>query len=140
MGAVKNVGWLLVLLAAAGAVSLIIVLPLWYAATRSRQIYTVIVLGALAAALAAYFFLRMVRGMKEKGTGFWIHLGGIAGKLGVLVFFVLGLYGIIWLFSQRLYAPAGASLVVYLVLLGAYRSWRSRKPKQDAHETRISSS
>ena len=139
-GALKNLGWLLVLLAAAGAVSFIVVLPLWYAATRSRQVYTIIVLGGVAASVAAYLGVRIARGLKEKGTGFWAHLGGIAGKLGMMGFFILGLYGIIWLFSERLYAAAGASLTVYLVLLGVYQSWRSRRLKRDVNGTPISPS
>ena len=104
----------------------IVVLPLWYVATHSRRLYTLIVGGVVAVAVGLLLISRIVRGVRSSGPRYlWRLIAGV-GKGLMVVGFLAALYGILWLFSIRMFGAAVPAVLLYLVLLGIYRFGRNR--------------
>ena len=122
----KTLGLLLGLLGAVAAVSSLIALPLWYVATSSRRAYTIIGVGGICGTVLSVAVLRVVRGLRSGGTAYLLRLAGSVARVVIFLGFAAAAYGILRLFSLRLYAAAAGALFVFLLLLGVYRY--GRKP------------
>jgi len=103
-----------------------VVLPLWYVATHSRRLYTCIVGGLAAAVVALFLVSRMVRGVRSSGPRYLRRVLAGAAKSVVVIGFLAALYGILWLFSIRMFGAAVPAVLLYLILLGVYRFGRNR--------------
>lgn len=109
--------------------SLIITLPIWYAATHYSNTYTLIVI----VSLLIIFGLTIVKNIKK-----WIFLKQKEGnsisniiliplrKSGIFILFIFGLYGIIFAYTRGLFFTAFLLTVCYLLILG-YFIFISRK-------------
>lgn len=103
--------------------SLIITLPLWYVATKHSKGYTVTVI-LLIAGLTG---LSLIRQLKQ-----WIITKQKSGmsiskiiliplkKIAFLTFFILLLYGLVFLYSQGLLLIAVLLTAIYILILGYY--------------------
>jgi small-conductance mechanosensitive channel len=99
------------MIAAAGIVGAVIVFPLWFAATRATGIYTISILGLVAAAVIVNFLRRI----RLQRTGTFLPILKTAGRI-LLVF--AGVYATIVLFARGLAGPAAALALAGLVWLG----------------------
>lgn len=92
-------------------VAFAIVVPLWLAATRATEAYTVAVIVIIAVALIG----AVVRRIRDQGTGTVIPILKVAGRiLGVLA----GIYAMVFLFARGYTAAAAFIAVAGLVWLG----------------------
>ncbi len=103
--------------------SLVITLPLWYAATKHSKAYTIIVILLLAASTG----LLLIRQLKhwiinKQKSGMNLHQIILipVKKISVFTFFIIWLYGIIFMYSRKLVFVAVPFTVVYILVLGYY--------------------
>jgi hypothetical protein len=99
------------MLAAAGLVGAVIVIPLWFAATRATAIYTTAILGLVAAVI----IVNLVRRIRLQRTGTFLPILKTAAR--ILVVFA-GIYATVVLFARGLMVPAAALALAGLVWLG----------------------
>ena len=99
------------MIAAAGLVGAVIVIPLWFAATRATAIYTTAILGLVAAVV----IVNLVRRIRLQRTGIFLPILKTAARI-LLVF--AGIYATIVLFARGLVVPAAALALAGLVWLG----------------------
>jgi hypothetical protein len=109
---------IVVLVAAALAVSFAIVAPLWLAATEITGIYTAAVLGLAAAALV----VALVRRIRGQSAGIFRPILKTTARVVVIA---AGLYAMVVLFARGLVLPAAAIALAGLVWLG-YAASRGR--------------
>lgn len=101
----------LVLVAAAALVGVVIVLPLWLAATRLTTVYTVVVLVVLAGALLTW----IIRGIRAQSRSSFLPILKAAGRL---VGAVAVVYAVFALFAAGFLVPAAGVAVAGLLWLG----------------------
>lgn len=99
------------LIAGAGLVSAVIVVPLWFAATRATVIYTTTILGLVAAMV----MVSLIRRIRLQRTSIFLPILKTTARV-VIVF--AGLYAMIVLFARGLVVPAAALALAGLVWLG----------------------
>ena len=99
------------MIAAAGLVGAVIVIPLWFAATRATAIYTTAILGLVATVI----IVNLVRRIRLQRTGTFLPILKTAAR--ILVVFA-GIYATIVLFARGLVVPAAALALAGLVWLG----------------------
>ena len=117
---------IVVLLGGAVLVAFAIVVPLWLAATRATEVYTVAVIVMAAVAVIG----AMVRRIRDQGTGVVIPILKVAGRiLGVLA----GIYAMVFLFARGYIAAATCIAVVGFVWLGYAAA--GKRSRQNGNET-----
>ncbi len=119
----KNLLYFLIYTVLITGISLVITLPLWYAATEHSKGYTITVI-LLLIILTGIFLVRHLREWVVSKQKSGISLTAIIliplRKIVVFTFFILCLYGIIFLFSRGLLLIAISLTAGYLLLLGYY--------------------
>ena len=127
---VKNFLYFLIFTVIITGISLVITLPLWYAATKHSKGYTITVILLLIILTGIYLVQHLRKWVVSKQKS-GISLTGIIliplRKIAVLTFFILFLYGIIFLFSRGLLLIAISLTAGYLLLLGYYIFIHSKK-------------
>jgi FtsH-binding integral membrane protein len=99
------------LVVAALLVSLIIVVPLWLAATQATGVYTVVVLSLAAAAIVAWIAGRI----RRQSAGLFLP---ILKTVARVIAVVAGLYAMVVLVALGLVLPAVVLAIVGLLWLG----------------------
>ena len=103
--------------------SLVITLPLWYAATEYSKGYTVIVI-LLIVLLTGMSLMRQLRHWVIAKQKLGMKLSEIIliplKKIAVFSFFTIWLYGIIFIYSRGLFWVAVPLTVVYILVLGYF--------------------
>lgn len=103
--------------------SLIITLPLWYAATKHSKGYTVTVI-LLIVGLTGLSLIRQLKQWiitkQKSGMGISKIILIPLKKIAVLTFFIFLLYGIVFLYSQGLLLIAVILTAIYILILGYY--------------------
>ena len=120
---IKKIFFLILFIAAVAASGFAISYPLWIFATRSQKGYSLTVLLALAAGLAAVIIMRICRTRKISAAGVNSYKKRIArGFLytGSIIGFIALLYLIVFLFSQGLLLYGVPLLILFLFFLGLF--------------------
>lgn len=99
------------MIAGAGLVSALIVVPLWFAATRATVVYTAAILGLVAAAL----IVSLIRRIRLQRTGIFLPILKTTARVLVIV---AGLYAMVVLFARGLPLAAAVIALAGLVWLG----------------------
>ena len=119
----KNLLYFLIYIIIIACSSLIITLPLWYAATEHSKGYTVTVI-LLIAGLTCLSLIRQLKQWiitkKKSGMGLSKIILIPLKKITVLTFFILLLYGIVFLYSRDFLLIAVLLTALYILLLGYY--------------------
>ena len=121
LGTLRGLGLFFGLLILSGLISLIIVFPLWFLATRSRGVYTALVLVFLGLAVLMLLFLRIRKAAVESSPLFKERLILSLKRFAQFLLFLVILYVIVLLFSLELYFIASLSLIVFFLLFGIIR-------------------
>ena len=103
--------------------SIVITLPLWYAATKYSKTYTITVI-LLIAALTGLLVFRQLKQwvMNKQKSGLNLHQIILIPikKISVFTFSTILLYGIIFMYSRQLLFIAVPFTIIYILVLGYY--------------------
>ncbi len=119
----KNLLYFLIYTILIAGSSLIITLPLWYAATEHSKGYTLTVI-LLIAVLTGLSLMRQLRNWIISKQKSGMSLSKIIlipiKKIAVLTLFIILFYGIVYIYSQRLLLIAVPLTAIYMLILGYY--------------------
>ena len=119
----KKAALTLALLIFIAFLSVIIVFPLWFIAGKSRSLYNIL----FSALLGLIFIIYLISGFRTSGISIvLIWLAGLK-KITAVLFFILILYGIIWIFSMHLIAAGIILLISYLFIIGYFEFGKLKK-------------
>jgi hypothetical protein len=121
LGALRGLGLFFGLLILSGLISLVIVFPLWFLATRNKEVYTALVLIFLGLAVLMLLLFRIRRAAVESSPLLKERLMLSLKRFAQFFLFLVILYGIVLLFSLKLFFIASLSLIVFFVLFGIIR-------------------
>ena len=117
----RGLGLFLTLAGGAALVSLLLTLPLWYAATHYRSGYTLAVLAALGAAFLLLFGRRFMRSLKRHGSLRGLLRKGMLpalAKLFKLLASAAVVYGLSLLYARQRYTLAAILSLAALLAFG----------------------
>jgi len=101
----------LAMIVGAGLVSAVIVVPLWFAATRATVVYTAAILGLVAAVV----IVSLIRRIRLQRTAIFLPILKTTARVLVVI---AGFYAMIVLFARGLVVPAAVLALAGLIWLG----------------------
>ena len=133
---VKNFLYFLIFTVIITGISLVITLPLWYAATKHSKGYTITVILLLIILTGIYLVQHLKKWVVSKQKSGISPTGIILiplRKIAVFTFYILSLYGIIFIFSRGFLLIAISLSAAYLLMLGYYIFIHSKNNKNNAN-------
>ena len=103
---------------AVGAVSLLVALPLWYFASSNTQGFSIFALTLLCGLGLFGIIRKSVSSRSEQPRGRRLFRNALKFILGIA--FLIGLYGIVLLFSRNMTGWAIPAVIAFVLLFGLY--------------------